>query len=95
MTKTIDITLENKDVIKDTAKQYELQEVQGKVYSQNLIEDAFINPSNQQNLSQEYLKSNYGTPVMLVTKNGKLVKTFEGYAPMEKYIEFFEENGVL
>lgn len=45
--------------------------------------------------SLDYLKSSYGTPVMLVTKNGKLVDVLEGYAPMANYVQFLEKNGVL
>jgi len=45
--------------------------------------------------SLDYLKEGFGTPVMLITKNGKLVDTYEGYAPLESYIKFLEENEVL
>jgi len=47
------------------------------------------------NSSLEYLNSNYGTPVMLITRNGKLVDVYEGYAPIEGYVQFLEKNEVL
>lgn len=47
------------------------------------------------NNSLDYLKSGVGTPVMLITKNGKLIDTYEGYAPLENYVKFLEKNGVL
>lgn len=43
----------------------------------------------------DYLQTKYGTPVMLITKGGNLVDKYEGYATIDKYIEFLEKNGVL
>lgn len=43
----------------------------------------------------EYLQSDWGTPVTLIVKGGKLVDVLEGYASETVYKEFFEKNGVL
>lgn len=45
--------------------------------------------------SLEYLQSDWGTPVTLIVKDGKLVDHLEGYASEAQYKEFFEKNGVL
>lgn len=47
------------------------------------------------NNSLDYLSSGVGTPTVLITKGGKLIDTYEGYAPLSTYIQFLEENGVL
>ena len=50
---------------------------------------------NEVTNSLDYFKDGLETPVMLITKNGKLMDTYEGYAPLESYIKFLEENEVL
>lgn len=46
--------------------------------------------------SFDYFKSNsWGTPVMMIVKNGKIVDMIEQLTTKDKYIEFFEKNGVL
>ena len=76
--------------------------VLNKLVEQKNVEINYVNVSyltteekTEFNNSLEYLSSNYGTPVMLVTKNGKLVDVFEGYAPLENYVQFLEKNEVL
>lgn len=42
----------------------------------------------------EYLQSEWGTPIMMIVKNGQLVDVKEGVSTKSGYIEFLEENGV-
>lgn len=45
--------------------------------------------------SFEYLQSNWGTPLTLIIKDGKIVDKLEQLASEEEYIKFFKDNGVL
>lgn len=45
--------------------------------------------------SFEYFQGEFGTPVTLIVKNGKIVNMLEQLVTEEEYIKFFEENGVL
>ena len=45
--------------------------------------------------SLDYFKESFGTPVMLIVKDGEIVDKLETMAPKDEYISFLEENGVL
>ena len=43
--------------------------------------------------SDEYLKSGYGTPLILVVGNSKIIDKIEGLTTKSNYMEFFDEYG--
>lgn len=45
--------------------------------------------------SLDYFSSSWGTPVMLVVQDGKLVDVLEGETTKENYVTFLKEQGVL
>lgn len=45
--------------------------------------------------SLDYFSDSWGTPVMLLTKNGRLLDSVDQLVSKEKYIEFLEENEVI
>ena len=59
----------------------------------NYLNISYLNSDETNSL--DYFKDGFGTPVMLITKNGNLIDTYEGYVPLESYIDFLEENEVL
>lgn len=58
--------------------------------------DKFSNEDwNTFNSSFEYLKTTeWGTPLILVTENGKLVAENQGYTELDTIKEFFKDNGI-
>jgi predicted bacteriocin transport accessory protein len=56
-----------------------------------LTEDEY----NEFKSSFEYFQDEFGTPVTLIVKDGKIVDKLEQLVSKEEYIEFFEQNGVL
>jgi len=45
--------------------------------------------------SDEYFKDGYGTPLVLIVKNNKIVAKFEGLTTIKGYTDFFKENGII
>lgn len=45
--------------------------------------------------SLDYFAGEWGTPVMMITKDGEMVDIIEQLVSKEEYIEFLEDNGVL
>lgn len=45
--------------------------------------------------SLDYFKKEWGTPIMLIVNDGKMVDIVEQMVTKDEYIEFLEENGVL
>ena len=45
--------------------------------------------------SLEYFDGSWGTPIMMIVKDGKMVDIIEQLATEEEYIEFLKDNGVL
>ena len=63
----------------------------------NYVNITYLTDSEKQEFreSLDCFKQSYGTPVILITKGGKMVAKYEGYAPYEQYLQFFKQNGVL
>ena len=45
--------------------------------------------------SLEYFEGSWGTPVMMIVQDGKMIDIVEQLVTKDEYIEFLEENGVL
>ena len=45
--------------------------------------------------SDEYFSEGYGTPLIIVVGNGKIVDTVEGLTTKDSYIEFFKKYGFM
>lgn len=45
--------------------------------------------------SLDYFQKEWGTPIMIIVNDGKMVDIVEQMVTKEEYIEFLEENGVL
>ena len=45
--------------------------------------------------SLDYFQGSWGTPVMIIVQDGKLVDIVEQMVSKSEYIDFLEENGVL
>ncbi len=81
--------------------------VQAKVILNEIAEenDVTINYLNVSYLTEEegekftnsldYFAGNWGTPVMMITKDGEMVDIIEQLVTKEEYVEFLEKNEVL
>lgn len=45
--------------------------------------------------SLDYFEDSWGTPIMMIVKDGKIVDIIEQYVEKDEYVEFLEENGVI
>lgn len=81
--------------------------VQAKVTLNDIVEenDITINYLNISYLTEEegekfessldYFENSWGTPIMMIVQDGKLVDIIEQYVDKDEYVEFLEENGVI
>ena len=81
--------------------------VQAKVTLNDIVEenDITINYLNISYLTEEegekfessldYFENSWGTPIMIIVQDGKLVDIIEQYVDKDEYVEFLEENGVI
>lgn len=81
--------------------------VQAKVTLNDIVEenDITINYLNISYLTEEegekfessldYFENSWGTPIMMIVQDGKLVDIIEQYVEKDEYVEFLEENGVI
>ena len=45
--------------------------------------------------SDEYFAEGYGTPILLLVGNGKIINQVDGLTTRDEYINFFKENGFM
>ena len=45
--------------------------------------------------SDEYFAEGYGTPILLLVGNGKIINQVDGLTTRDEYISFFKENGFM
>ena len=81
--------------------------VQAKITLNEIVEenDITINYLNISYLTEEegekfessldYFEDSWGTPIMMIVKDGKIVDIIEQYVEKDEYVEFLEENGVI
>lgn len=81
--------------------------VQAKITLNEIVEenDITINYLNISYLTEEegekfessldYFEGSWGTPIMMIVKDGKIVDIIEQYVEKDEYVEFLEENGVI
>ena len=74
------------------------QIVEEKDITINYLNITYLTPDEKKTFTNsfDYFKSDsWGTPVMMIIKNGKIVDMLEEFTTKDKYVEFLEENGVL
>lgn len=81
--------------------------VQAKVILNEIVEeeDVTINYLNISYLTEEegtefessleYFEGSWGTPVMMIVQDGKMVDIIEQFVEKEEYVEFLKDNGVI
>lgn len=73
-----------------------------KIAKDNNLEISYLNTDNfneddQEKLihSDEFFKEGYGTPVLLIVGQGKIVNRVDGLTDTAHYVEFFKENNFI